>query len=265
MEVNPDSPHSTNQELHNLESGPENSPLVVLIHGSLDRSSGMARIARLTQTHHRTLRYDRRGYGASWMLPGPYTVENHVNDLVHLLRGREAVLVGHSYGGHMALGAAGQLGHQIIGVSTYETPLSWMPWWSQNTAGAMSLTASSADAAEKFMIRLVGKKIWETLPEKTREERRREGPALTGELGALREGVPWNIEQITCPVICGHGTLALEHHIRGAQWLAQNLPNATLSIIDGARHGAHTAQAQQFVDQLVMPHLVGSGTFTVTS
>lgn len=257
--------HSVTPNISFTESGPEDAPLVVLIHGSLDRSSGMARIARLLQPQYRVLRFDRRGYGESWNHPGPFAVEGNADDLIGLLRGRRAVLVGHSFGGHVALRVADRLGDQIIGISTYETPLSWMPWWPNTSAGSFSLAASVEEAAEKFMIRLVGQKIWDALPEKTKNERRREGPALTGELGSLREGIPWDISRVQQSAICGYGSLALERHIQGAQWLAEKLPHASLEIIDGARHGAHTSHAKEFVHQLVMPHLVGSGTFTVTS
>lgn len=257
--------HSVTPNISSTESGPDDAPLVVLIHGSLDRSSGMARIARALQPSYRVLRFDRRGYGDSWNHPGPFTVDGNASDVIELLQGRRAVLVGHSFGGHVALRVADRLGDQIIGISTYETPLSWMPWWPNTSAGSFSLAASVEDAAENFMIRLVGKKIWASLPEKTKNERRREGPALTGELGTLRKGVPWDISRIRHRTICGHGSLALDRHIQGAQWLAENLPHASLEVIEGARHGAHTSHAKEFVHQLVMPHFVGSGTFTETS
>jgi pimeloyl-ACP methyl ester carboxylesterase len=263
--VEPLSPHSVPPNIAFTESGPEEAPLVVLIHGSLDRSAGMARIARLLQPSYRVLRFDRRGYGESWNHVGPFTVEGNADDVIGLLSGRQAVLVGHSFGGHIALRVAERLGDQIIGVSTYETPLSWMPWWPNTSAGSFSLAASVEEAAEQFMIRLVGQKMWDSLPEKTKNDRRREGPALTGELGSLREGVPWDISRIRQRAICGYGSLALERHIQGAEWLANNLPNASLEVIEGARHGAHTSHAKEFVQQLVLPHLVGSGTFTVTS
>jgi len=257
--------HSAEPNVFSSESGPEGAPVVVLIHGSLDRSSGMARIGRLLQGSYRVIRFDRRGYGSSWKHPGPYTVEANAQDVTELLSGRNAVLVGHSFGGHIALRVADQLGSQVSGVSTYETPLSWMSWWPNTTAGSMSLAASPQEAAEKFMIRLVGQKMWESLPDKTKNDRRREGPALTGELGSLRQNVPWSISRITQKTICGYGSLALEHHVRGATWLADNLPNASLEVIDGARHGAHTSHAKEFVQQLVLPHFAGSGTLRVTS
>jgi len=150
----------------------------------------MALLSRHIQTSHHVLRYDRRGYGRSWPHAGPFTVANQVDDLVTLIGDRKAVLVGHSFGGNIALAASVRLGSQVFGVSTYETPLSWMEWWPGTTAGAMAVASSESEAAENFMVRLIGHKRWEALPERTREERKREGAALVGELSSLRKNEP---------------------------------------------------------------------------
>jgi len=135
--------------------------VVVFIHGSLDRSAGMSRLSRLAAVTHTTLRYDRRGYGRQRQHGGPFTVAGNVDDLEEILQGRTAVLVGHSYGGNIALAAAERLGEQIVGVSTYETPLAWSEWWPQNSAGGTALTLSDpSEAAEAFMIRMIGEGRW---------------------------------------------------------------------------------------------------------
>lgn len=240
-----------------VESGLESEPLVVLIHGSLDRSGGMALLSRHIQGSHRVLRYDRRGYGRSWPHPGPFTVEEQVDDLVSLIGDRRAVLVGHSFGGNIALATSARLGNQVVGVSTYETPLSWMDWWPGTTAGAMAVASSEADAAQNFMVRLIGAKRWEALPERTREERRREGAALVGELTALRSNPPWAVETITCPVLCGYGSLGMKHHAEGARWLAQNLTKGHLVELRNAAHSAPMSHPLDFVRELVLPHCEG--------
>ena len=209
--------------LFSTESGPDSEILVVLIHGSLDRSGGMALLARHIQTSHRVLRYDRRGYGRSWPHAGPFSVADQVDDRSALIGDRRAVLVGHSFGGNIALAASVTLERQVVGVSTYETPLSWMEWWPGTTAGAMAVASSEAQAAENFMVRLIGHKRWDALPERTREERKREGAALVGELTALRMNAPWTVEDISCPVLCGYGSNGMKHHADGARWMAQNL------------------------------------------
>ena len=217
----------------------------------------MALLARHLQGSHRVLRYDRRGYGRSWPHPGPFTVKDQVDDLVALIGNRRVVLVGHSFGGNIALSASVQLVNQVVGVSTYETPLSFMDWWPGSTAGAMAVASSLADAAENFMVRLIGHKRWNALPERTKEERKREGAALVGELTALRMSAPWSAEEITCQVLCGFGSLGMKHHADGARWLAQNLQKARLVELSEAAHSAPMTHPLQFVNQLVSPHFEG--------
>jgi pimeloyl-ACP methyl ester carboxylesterase len=246
-------------------SGPPSDVVVVFIHGSLDRSAGMSRLSRLAAVTHTTLRYDRRGYGRQRQHGGPFTVAGNVDDLEEILQGRTAVLVGHSYGGNIALAAAERLGEQIVGVSTYETPLAWSEWWPQNSAGGTALTLTDpSEAAEAFMIRMIGEGRWNQLPQKTREERREEGRALTGELSHLRIAAPWNGDNITCRVLCGHGTKGSQHHIDGTPRLAA-MVRGDVVVIANAGHGAPISHPREFHQLLVQPHLVGNGTLMVTS
>jgi pimeloyl-ACP methyl ester carboxylesterase len=214
----------------------------------------MALLARHIQGSHRVLRYDRRGYGRSWPHPGPFSVADQVDDLASLVGDRRAVLIGHSFGGNIALAASVHMNGQVVGVSTYETPLSWMEWWPGTTAGAMAVTSSEEDAAENFMVRLIGDKRWNALPERTKEERRREGSALVGELTALRKNAPWTVEHVKCQVLCGFGSNGMKHHADGARWLAQNLKNARLVELPDATHSAPMTHPSEFVSELVLPH-----------
>ena len=215
----------------------------------------MARLARLLNPHCRVLRYDRRGYARSWPHSGPFGVPDQVEDLVGLLGDDRAVLVGHSYGGNVALATAVALPRdRVVGVSVYETPLSWLPWWPRNTAGGRSVAVPSEDAAEAFMRRLVGDRGWEALPERTRQQRRREGLALQGELSWLREHQPWSPADITFPLLCGSGSRGSEHHARGMEWLARESGGRHI-VIEGAGHGAHNSHPVEFVRTLIEPHL----------
>jgi pimeloyl-ACP methyl ester carboxylesterase len=241
--------------LFSEEAGLSVGPLVALIHGSLDRSAGMIRLSRQLHDVARVLRYDRRGYAKSWPHEGPFTVADQVEDLKHLLQGRSAVLVGHSYGGNVVLAAAQVLGDQITGVTTYETPLSWFDWWPGTTAGAIGVASHVDDAAEAFMIRLIGQERWNALPERTKNERRREGTALVGELAALRSLAPWEASSITTSVICGFGSKGSAHHADGARWLTDHISKASLKCIDGAGHNAYMTHSAEFARLLVQPHL----------
>lgn len=228
---------------------------MVLIHGSLDRSAGMARLARVLNPVCRVLRYDRRGYARSWPHPGPYSVPEQVEDLCSLVGDTQVVLVGHSYGGNVALAAAAAMPRgQVSGVSVFESPLSWLPWWPSNSAGARSIEAPPEEAAEAFMKRLVGETGWASLPDRTKSERRREGAALQGELGWLRANVPWEASAIDVPLLCGHGSRGAQHHRRAMEWLAHEAGGRVVEIA-GAGHGAPNSHPREFAELLVLPHL----------
>ncbi len=221
------------------EAGDAAHPLIVLVHGSMDRSSGMLKLSRRLDADYRVLRYDRRGYGRSFPHDGPYTMDAQIRDLVELLAGRRAVIVGHSYGGNVALATAQRHPDLVAGVAVYETPLSWEPWWPGKTAGSVAVAASGKpqEAAEMFMRRMIGHRRWEALPESTRETRRAEGLAMVEELADLRRHQPWSAEHITMPVVTSYGSLGAPHHQEGMRYAASLLHCPFVELAD-CRHDA---------------------------
>lgn len=228
---------------------------VVLVHGSLDRSAGMLKLSRRLDDAHLVTRYDRRGYGRSAPHPGPFDMEGQVADLelvVERHRGAdgvvddELVLVGHSYGGNVALAFADRHPGRVAAVVTYESPMSWEPWWPRAN-GAWA--DDPHEAAERFMRRLVGDDRWERLPPATRASRRSEGPAMVGELTDLRQRPPWRPERIGVPVLVLHGEHGQEHHRRGAEALGAVLRAAAVDVevdvVAGARHFGPNTHPEQ--------------------
>src|SRR5262245_10980740 len=125
----------------------------------MDRSAGFAKVAHRLDGRYRVLRYDRRGYARSRGVGPPYTCEAHVEDLLTLLDGRAAIVVGHSYGGNVALAASVAAPEQVRAVGCYEVPLQWYPWWPGTTAGmaasAKERDGGPEDAAEMFLRRML--------------------------------------------------------------------------------------------------------------
>ncbi len=72
-------------------AGDPEAPLVVVVHGSMDRSAGLLRLSRRLDTEQRVLRYDRRGYGRSMGAGPPWTVEANNEDLQHSLERAQAL------------------------------------------------------------------------------------------------------------------------------------------------------------------------------
>ena len=223
----------------------------MFVHGSMDRSSAFARcVGHLRELH--SIRYDRRGYGKSRDRGAP-SIAGHAEDLIALLDGREASVVGHSLGGVIALTAAQSRPDLIRAVGAYEAPMPWVEWWPKRSAGGEAMTMgadlsadAAADAAERFMRRMIGDERWEALPASTRHARRAEGPALLAELQSARARPAYDATAIKVPVVAGHSTESRDHH----QWAAQELARLTGGhapfVIDGAGHGAHTSHPAEF-------------------
>jgi pimeloyl-ACP methyl ester carboxylesterase len=237
--------HVTTGGIWSQELG--SGPLVVLVHGSMDRSGGMLRVRRDLQDDHTVIRYDRRGYARSLAAGPPSGFDQQVDDLVTVLEGRPAVLVGHSFGGLVCLALAERRPGLVRAVVAYEAPYLWAPWWPGGTAGAAALAqaggdgAGADDAAEAFLRRMIGDANWERLPRAMRAERRAEGATLVAELLSVRppHPVPFVAEAIAAPVISARGSQARPQHVRASGELARTAPRGELVVIAGAEHGAH--------------------------
>jgi pimeloyl-ACP methyl ester carboxylesterase len=228
------------------ESG--DGPLVVLVHGVMDRSNGMLRTRRIIQPDHRVVRYDRRGYGRSQGVAPDGDFGRQVDDLAEVLAGRPAVVVGHSFGGVIALALAQRRPDLIRSVVAYEAPMMWADWWDSPARNEASEDA--AEAAEWFMRRMLGDDLWERLPRAMREDRRSEGAAMLADLYCLGPDLPppYVAEEVTVPVVAAHGEQARDRHRRATRLLATSAPDGELWVAPGADHGIHLSDPQAFAD-----------------
>lgn len=221
---------------------------VVLVHGALDRATSFAKVARRL-TDLEVVRYDRRGYGDSTGHGVCRTVAEHVADLLDVLEGRPAVVVGHSMGGTIALAAAEAHPELVRGVVAYEAPRPWVDWWPSDSAGGRATQVDDpADAAERFLRRMIGDERWERLPRPTRERRRAEGEALVADLRSIRGAPAYDDERIAVPVVAAHGATSVGHHVRTAEELAERVPHGELVVVPGAGHGVHLTHPDALAD-----------------
>lgn len=217
----------------------------------MDRAAAFRKAARHLRDVDVVL-YDRRGYARSLAGGTSATIDALVADLVTVIDGRPAPVVGHSLGGLIALATAARHPDLVTSVGAFEAPMGWRSWWPASSAGGAARDIAAVEgpdaAAERFMRRLVGDERWENLPVGTREQRRAEGPALLADLAAMRAGAPFEAEQVLVPAVVGHGTATTDRHRRAAVEMAGELPDAELRTIDGAGHNAHDTHAAEFAD-----------------
>jgi pimeloyl-ACP methyl ester carboxylesterase len=219
---------------------------IVLVHGTMDRSSSFAKL-RPHLGGFEVVAYDRRGYGHARHLAAA-SLDDHIGDLLEQIGDQPAVVVGHSLGGNLALAAATIRPDLVRSVGAWEAPLAWLPWWPEGSAGTRAVAEglAPADAGELFMRGVAGDDVWERLPEATRQARREEGAAMLIDVRGVRAGPPFVADAVRVPVVAGCGGDSKPYHRKSAEWLAGNLADAELFEIAGARHGAHASHPAEF-------------------
>lgn len=232
-------------DLHVIRTaGDGEVPPVVIVHGGMDRSSSFGRVARQLPEVP-LVRYDRRGYGRS-VEAGVGSFDQHVDDLLQVIGTEPAAVFGHSVGGVIALVAAGRRPDLVVAVLAHEAPTPWAPWWPTPRSSAAERAGDPADEAERFMRRMVGDRIWERLPARTRADRRAEGEALRSDLEAMAPGrLAFDPAAVTVPVLCSFGTETSWWHRRGAEELAAALPAGEVAEVARATHGVHLSHPVQ--------------------
>ena len=184
---------------------------MVLVHGAMDRNTSFARVAEALAPLP-VVRYDRRGYGRS-RTAGTGDLATHVADLVTILDGQPATVVGHSFGGLVALGAAALAPDLVTAVGSYEAPVPWVEWWPYRSA---LLAEDPEGAAERFLRHHIGDDRWERLPRRWREERRAEGMAMAHEnIGLGPPDPPFDPTRLVMPVVIGRGGASGPRAARG--------------------------------------------------
>ncbi|MFM8858303.1 MAG: alpha/beta fold hydrolase [Actinomycetota bacterium] len=232
---------------------PSSVERLVLVHGSMDRQAGFLKLARILSNSFEVTLYDRRGYASSSDVPGPFGIAHHVEDLVAVIGSKPAIVIGHSFGGTVALVCAVHNPELVRGVVTYENPMPWLEWWPTDTgAGQASRRTEDPElAAQEFLIRFIGQRLWDRLPEATKRERRQEGRALVDELASIHTSPAFDAAAISVPVSIGVGSLARDYMRRGAEFLAERA-DSRLAVLDGAHHNAHSSRPAEYVEQLVV-------------
>ena len=233
--------------LHRVEHGPPDAPLVVLIHGAPDRGRSFYASARALRDL-RVLVYDRRGYGSSLgVAPPAMSLADHARDVIDLLGGRKATLVGHSFGSNVALLATVQAPSLVASLGLWEPPLPWFDWWPDWARQVIADIAGHPDpgrVGERAYKVVAGRDAWDRLPESGRELCRAEGLAFAVDT-ASQLSPPFDLADVAVPAVVGYGTETWEHQVDGAKRLAEML-GARLVALEGADHFAHAAQPEVF-------------------
>ncbi|RZJ09922.1 MAG: alpha/beta hydrolase [Rubrivivax sp.] len=185
-------------------------------------------------------------------------------------------LVGHSYGGAVALQIALQQPHRVLSLTLYE-PVAFgvlpalgpnQPEWEEicdvgAALGAMLDRGDADGAARGFCGYWQGRDVWPELDEVQRARLAHTMPAVRRHFDALFVA-QWSDALLQVPrmpvhLLCGTGTRASARRV--AQSLAMRLPNARLSWVEGAGHLAPMTDPER-VNPLVLESLAATSRTT---
>ena len=105
------------------------------------------------------------------------------------------------------------------------------------------------DEAERFFSRMVSPTAWQRLSAQGRAERRADGPALVADMASIRREPPFDVMELSVPVVFGMGgNGSAPHHRAGVAWLGSHVPGASTYEVPGGQHGAHLSHPDHFAD-----------------
>jgi O-succinylbenzoic acid--CoA ligase len=252
--------------------GAERGVPIVLLHATLSASVQLVGLARLLSARGPVFVLDRRGSGESAM-PAPLALDVavHVADVAGLLDTEEiaaAILVGHSFGGVVALETAARLPERTCAVVAWEPP--YGPLADAETRAGFAAVAAetarahaaggSAAAGAAFLDGVAGDGAWQALPNRTRAflSAQGDGAYADAALGGLDPG---GLSRIVAPVTVLTGTGSEPFYAPIARAVVERVPGARLVALDGLRHAAPITDAGP-VAAAILDALAAAGTPT---
>ena len=251
-------------------SPPDHSETIVLLHGlGGSRLSWEPQLIGLS-ARHRVVAWDLPGYGESTALDGPMTfaaLADAVAELVGVLREPKVHLVGISFGGMIAQYAAAAHPGLVASLTLLATSPKFgldgtrPAQWRAARLAPLDEGLQPADIAERVLAMLAGPHITTAaLAGQVAAMSRISAPALRRSIDCLithdsRAILP----TIVAPTLCLVGDLDDETPPAYAMAVADLIPRARLSLIEGAGHLLNV-EAPDAVNEAILDHIMRVGT-----
>jgi pimeloyl-ACP methyl ester carboxylesterase len=218
------------------------STLVLFVHGAMGWGRSFDRAAEHLGPDLTMWWYDRRGYGTASKAPGtPATVPTHIEDILTILDGRRAVLIGHSFGGVSVLGAAVRAHEQIEAIGLYETPIAWAPGWDDSP---LQRVFRADDPVETGLRMLFGERL-DAMTEERQAQLRLDGIEFIAEELSVRTGTPpYDLTKVVAPVTYGRTDAGMLPVV--VDYLQKSIPHFDVVDLPGAGHHAHRTDPAAF-------------------
>ena len=197
----------------------------VLVHGIRDDSTSFAGVIdELSELD--VVAYDRRGWGPDEQ-ERPTELAVHVRDLIERLEGRPSVVIGHSWGGNVALAAATERPDLVTAVGVYETAMFWMDGW---------------PAGHRALVDATMEKVGDRPDGTPRQNQHR--ALFCIEAGMTRHPT-FDLDRPRPPCTVAYGTASSEFFQAGMRRAAEVLDAPTV-VLEGAGHMVHREDPRAF-------------------
>jgi pimeloyl-ACP methyl ester carboxylesterase len=151
------------------------------------------------------------------------------------------VLVGHSFGGVAAMGAAARAPELVDALVLYETSMAWAPGWDDEV---MEGVLRSADPEDEGLRMMLGER-YQTLSPDEKVQRRRDALAFIAEERSVRTGTPpFDVADIRAPIVYGRSGPDVMPMV--LESLQRNVLFVDVVTVPGAGHHAHRTAPEAF-------------------
>jgi len=238
--------------LHAIHRGPSDAPRLILLHGGGANAHWWDHLADPLARHFHVVALDFRGHGDSdfpdHLETGAFA--HDLDGLIEHLDARDVILIGHSMGAHIAIGAAARR-DDIRAVAAIEFSRGGERGERRRARLALAARrtyATRAEAVRRFQFLPDAPEVDEDLREAIASHSVRAEP--DGRFGfkfdsrwfGLGRGDPPSLDRVRCPVLLVRGANSALLTPAGARELAAEIPNAKLVEIAG---GGHNVQIEQ--------------------
>jgi 3-oxoadipate enol-lactonase len=233
-----------NIHLHYRRQGNRAAPVVVFANSLGSDLRIWDRVVERLGDRVQSICYDKRGHGLSDATAAPYTMDDHVQDLVALLsflEVQQALICGISVGGMIALGLAAAKPERVRGLILCDTAhrIGSEDLWNQRiTQVQQHGIASIADAVvERWFTEDFHRKQSQEVAGWRNMLVRTPVSGYIGTCTALRDAdLTAAAQGLTCPTLCLGGAQDLATPPELVQSMAGLIPGAHYRSIDGAGH-----------------------------
>jgi pimeloyl-ACP methyl ester carboxylesterase len=238
-------------------------PTLLLVHGTTADHTTFRAIAPVLGRHRTVVAIDRRGRGGSGDSPdGRYSIEREYEDVAAVahtlatLTGRPVDVLGHSYGGRVALGAARRsddLRRLVVYEGAPSVPfLPYRPVGVERRIRAHLELGDNEAALEAFFREIVG--LDDAAVAAYRENpvwpvRAAAAPTILRELEAEASSAAGleALGPVANPVLLVLGSTSREPFAAATDGLAARLADVRVATIEGAAHAAHHTHVSALV------------------